>query len=422
MEAVEQLAAEAGLEVPKPSPEAAEAERRAARPGLACWTRRSGLPAPAAAAGGPRGAGLFARTRPDRRDDPPIRARLGGRGAGRAGRRAGARGDRAGAADGGRPAARAARTAGRGGELFFNRVMFPIRDRRGRVDQLRRPHAGRRPAEIPERAGNRAVLQAAHALRAGPRARGGARRRGGRRGRGLHGRDRAAPGGVRRRGGAARHRADRGAAGGAVAALAGADAVFRRRRRRRPCRGARRRSGPAAFGARPHACASRRCRRARTPTRWCAAGRAAFPACWTPPARSPRRCTTCCARTAVSERRNSARRSAPGWSGAAARFRTGPGRRIPPRVARTASSPQAGGRGGQASVRPGQVARAERRPPRPSHRPRRARSDADRERRARCVSDRHSAAPSRSAARRGRGLLAFALPPPLAGCAHALLD
>ena len=32
-EAVEQLAAEAGMEVPKPSPEAAEAEQQAARPG-----------------------------------------------------------------------------------------------------------------------------------------------------------------------------------------------------------------------------------------------------------------------------------------------------------------------------------------------------------------------------------------------------
>ena len=49
----------------------------------------------------------------------------------------------------------------RGGEFFFNRVMFPIRDRRGRGDQLRRAHPGRRQAEIPERAGNLAVLQAA---------------------------------------------------------------------------------------------------------------------------------------------------------------------------------------------------------------------------------------------------------------------
>ena len=60
-------------------------------------------------------------------------------------------------------------------ELFFNRVMFPIRDRRGRGHQLRRPHAGRRPAEIPQRPGNRAVLQAPHALRPGPWRASGAR-------------------------------------------------------------------------------------------------------------------------------------------------------------------------------------------------------------------------------------------------------
>ena len=76
MEAVERLAAEAGLEVPKPSPEAAEAERRRLDLGAvleaaqASYQRRLFLPE-----GAPR-AGLSARPRPDRGDDPPLRPRL----------------------------------------------------------------------------------------------------------------------------------------------------------------------------------------------------------------------------------------------------------------------------------------------------------------------------------------------------------
>ena len=52
MEAVEQLAAEAGLEVPKPSPEAAEAERRRLRPRRRAGGGAGQLPAPAVPAGG----------------------------------------------------------------------------------------------------------------------------------------------------------------------------------------------------------------------------------------------------------------------------------------------------------------------------------------------------------------------------------
>ena len=57
MEAVERLAAEAGLEVPKPSPEAAEAERR--RHDLAaCWKPRR--PATSGGCSCPKGASALA--------------------------------------------------------------------------------------------------------------------------------------------------------------------------------------------------------------------------------------------------------------------------------------------------------------------------------------------------------------------------
>ena len=63
---------------------------------------------------------------------------------------------------------------------------------------------------------------------------------------------------------------------------------------------ARRRTRAAAAGAGPHAAHSPRCRRARTRTRWCAgrAPRGSRP-CSTPRARWPTRCTTCCARPAA---------------------------------------------------------------------------------------------------------------------------
>ena len=87
MEAVERLAAEAGLEVPKPSPEAAEAERKRLDLGAvleaaqASYHRRLFLPEGRHALAYLRGRGLT------EADDPPLRPRLVGRGQGRACRR-----------------------------------------------------------------------------------------------------------------------------------------------------------------------------------------------------------------------------------------------------------------------------------------------------------------------------------------------
>jgi DNA primase len=132
MEAVEQLAAEAGLEVPKPSPEAAEADRR--RLGLhavldaaaTSYQRSLFLPEGAAALAYLRGRGLT--------DDTIRRFGLGWSGEGRGAlaadlARAGippamlAEAGLVRPAEEGRPAA----------DMFFNRVMFPIRDRGGRT-------------------------------------------------------------------------------------------------------------------------------------------------------------------------------------------------------------------------------------------------------------------------------------------------
>ena len=131
MEAVEQLAAEAGLEVPQPSPEAAEAEQRR-QPGRRAGSGRSqlssagcSLPEGRAALDYLRGRGLT--------EDTIRRFGLGWSGEGRGALAA-------------ELAAKASRTdllieaglmrptttTGRTFELFFNRVMFPIRDRRGR--------------------------------------------------------------------------------------------------------------------------------------------------------------------------------------------------------------------------------------------------------------------------------------------------
>ena len=168
MEAVEQLAGEAGLEVPK-------ATREAARPSAAgttwsrCWKRRSPrFQRRLFAARGRARAGLSARARADRRDDPPLRPRLVGRGARRAG------GELAGegiaAALLGEAGLMQAPEDGRGGA---GAVLQPgdVPDPRPARphDQLRRPHPGRRPAEIRQRAGDRRVLQAAHPVRPGSR-------------------------------------------------------------------------------------------------------------------------------------------------------------------------------------------------------------------------------------------------------------
>jgi len=132
MEAVEQLAGEAGLDVPKPTPEAAEAERMRhslqevlAAAGEA-YRRRLRLPEGARALDYLRGRGLTETT--------IERFGLGWSGEGRGAiaadlAREGITPDlllEAGLmrpGDDGRPSY----------DLFFNRVMFPIRDRRGRV-------------------------------------------------------------------------------------------------------------------------------------------------------------------------------------------------------------------------------------------------------------------------------------------------
>jgi len=132
MEAVEQLAAEAGLDVPKPTPEAAEAERRRHDLGavleaaLASYQRRLLLPEGRHALTYLRGRGLT--------DETIRRFGLGWSGEGRGALLA--------------DLAREGITAdqlietglmrrddetGRTYDLFFNRVMFPIRDRRGRT-------------------------------------------------------------------------------------------------------------------------------------------------------------------------------------------------------------------------------------------------------------------------------------------------
>ncbi len=132
MEAVEQLAAEAGLDVPKPSQAAAEAERQLldladilAR-AAAAFQRRLFLPEGARALAYLRGRGLA--------DDTIRRFGLGfspGRGALLAElAREGIGPDRL--AEAGLLQAASAE-GGPARELFFDRVMFPIRDRRGRT-------------------------------------------------------------------------------------------------------------------------------------------------------------------------------------------------------------------------------------------------------------------------------------------------
>jgi DNA primase len=132
MEAVEQLAGEAGMEVPKPSPEAAEAERRrldlnaVLNAAAQSFQRRLFLPEGARALEYLRGRGLAEAT---------IRSfGLGWSGEGRG----------ALAADLAREGVEAAQLVQAGlmrpaedgrpaGDMFFNRVIFPIRDRRGRT-------------------------------------------------------------------------------------------------------------------------------------------------------------------------------------------------------------------------------------------------------------------------------------------------
>ena len=132
MEAVEQLAAEAGLEVPKPSPEAAEAERRqhdlaaVLQAAQASYQRRLALPEGRHALAYLRGRGLT--------DATIQRFGLGWSGEGRGAltadlARDGITQDQLVEAG----LMRRDDETGRTYDLFYNRVMFPIRDRRGRV-------------------------------------------------------------------------------------------------------------------------------------------------------------------------------------------------------------------------------------------------------------------------------------------------
>ena len=131
-EAVAQLAAEAGMDVPKPTPQAAEAERRrldlhgVLEAATAFYQRRLALPEGARARAYLLGRGLT--------EETIGRFGLGWSGDGRGGLVAElARAEVS-------PALllevgllRPTETDAPGGELFYNRVMFPIRDRRGRV-------------------------------------------------------------------------------------------------------------------------------------------------------------------------------------------------------------------------------------------------------------------------------------------------
>ena len=132
MEAVERLAAEAGLEVPKPTREAAEAEQKRQHLGSvldmaqASYARRLFLPEGRPALSYLLGRGL---------SEPTIRRfGLGWSGEGRgalAGElvRDGITADQLHEAG----LLRRDDETGRSFDLFFNRVMFPIRDRRGRI-------------------------------------------------------------------------------------------------------------------------------------------------------------------------------------------------------------------------------------------------------------------------------------------------
>ena len=131
-EAVEQLAAEAGMEVPKPTPAAAEAERRrldlhgVLEAALAAYRRRLFLPEGAAALAYLRRRGLA--------DETIDAFGLGWSGEGRGALATDLA--RAGVAPEMLIQAGLMRPGEEGRppyDLFFNRVMFPIRDRRGRV-------------------------------------------------------------------------------------------------------------------------------------------------------------------------------------------------------------------------------------------------------------------------------------------------
>ena len=258
-EAVEQLAGEAGLEVPKPSPRAAEAERqRLDLHGVldraqAVFARRLREPAGAAGLAYLRGRGLS--------DATIARFGLGWSGDGRGALHAELRqaGIDTGAVAGSRAAARPAMDGGPARELYWGRVTFPIRDRRGRLISFGgRTLGDAKPKYIngPDTPlfSKRRTLYALDLAREGVRA-----------GAALM----VAEGymdvialhqaGFTRGGGAAGHGADRGAAGGAVAARPEPAAVLRRGRGGGAGGGAGGGGGAAAADAGPHAAVRQRC-------------------------------------------------------------------------------------------------------------------------------------------------------------------
>ena len=131
MEAVERLAAEAGLDVPKPTPEAAARERRAKdlhgvlEAAQASFARRLRTAEGAEALAYLKGRGLS--------DDTIARFGLGWSGAGRGALLAELREEGVEARQMVEAGLMQDRGEGRLTDLFFNRVMFPIRDRRGRL-------------------------------------------------------------------------------------------------------------------------------------------------------------------------------------------------------------------------------------------------------------------------------------------------
>ena len=270
MEAVERLAAEAGMEMPARDP--AAAARAAANQGLA-EAMEAAVRFYRAQLNGARAA--EARAYLDRRGLTAAtleRFEIGY------------------APDGRTDLARAPEDKGFARETLAEAGLVGLPKDGGALRPLPQPHhvpdprrraAGRSPsAPAPSRAGQEpkylnspetaALRQGPHPLQPRPGPRRGRQGRHARRHRGLYGRDRARRGRHRPRRRAARHRDHRGPARGALEARARAGGRARRRRRR-----ARRGAAadrPRAAAARPPAarCASRCCRRARTPTTWCA--------------------------------------------------------------------------------------------------------------------------------------------------------
>nr|WP_314074375.1 DNA primase [uncultured Roseococcus sp.] len=130
MEAVERLAGEAGLDIPKPTPEAAARDRRARdlhgvlQAAEAAYARRLHLPEGAEALAYLRNRGLT--------DETIRKFGLGWSGAGRGVLAAELREEGIQQSQLLEAGLMQEREEGRAVDLFFNRVMFPIRDRRGR--------------------------------------------------------------------------------------------------------------------------------------------------------------------------------------------------------------------------------------------------------------------------------------------------